>query len=479
MQKSILIEILSKFSSKELKEFGEYVRSPFFNKNESVIKLYDYLRKQYPDFAVDKVQKNFVYGKIFPSIEYNDGFIRTLMFELSALAEDFLSYIDYKSSYFADKQFLLYELNNRQLDRLFEKNMKIVSRKLNELEIKDTDYFYNKYTIDYENFFYLGRTKLDKTEKIVKKSDVEDMFNNLTYFYLMNTMKLYMYSLNVMELYNFRFDTEMMEDAIKVLKAEQYNDIPMVSISYHILMLFLKENDTSYFYKTKDLVQKFENKLDEGQLHNTYTNLHNYCRRMIRKGRTEFLDEVFDLYNLEIKKKLYPLHNEMSFRFFTNVVETALKLKKYRWTKDFIEKYKNELPPASMENSYNYTLALFEFETKNFVKSLEILSKVKYNDVFHKIKYRCLLLMLYYELDYGDMLFSHMDAFNHFLINDTLISYDRKKYYSSFLKHVKYLYNSKKKKNPVPLYNIKQKITEERGGFSREWLMEKIDELMD
>lgn len=479
MQKSILIEILSKLSSKELKEFGEYVRSPFFNKNESVIKLFDYLRKQYPDFAEDKVQKNFIYNKIFPSIEYNDGFIRTLMFELTALAENYLSYTDYKHSYFIDKQFLLYELNNRQLDRLFEKNMKIVSKKLNELEIKDTDYFYNKYTIDYENFFYLGRTKLDKTEKIVKKSDVEDMFNNLTYFYLMNTMKLYMYSLNVMELYNFRFNTGMMEDAIKALKAGQYVDIPMVSISYHVLMLFLKENDTSYFYKTKELVQKFENKLDEGQLHNTYTNLHNYCRRMIRKGRTEFLGEVFDLYNIEIKKKLYPLHNEMSFRFYTNVVETALRLKKYQWAKEFIEKYKNELPPANMENSYNYTLALYEFETKNFVKSLEILSKVKYNDVFHKIKYRCLLLMLYYELDYGDMLFSHMDAFNHFLINDTLISYNRKKYYYSFLKHVKYLYNSKKRKNPASLLNIKQKIMEEKGGFSREWLMEKVNEIMD
>ena len=479
MNNSILIELLGKLTTKELKEFGEYIRSPFFNKNESVIKLFDYLRKQYPQFAEEKIQKEIVYNTIFPSIEFNDGFIRTLMFELASLAEDFLSYIRYKSFYFVDKQFLLYELNNRQLDRLFEKNMKIVSRKLEELEIKDTDYFYNKYTIDYENFFYLGRTKLDKTEKIVKESDVEDMFNNLTYFYLINTMKLYMYSLNVMELYNFKFNTEMMEEAIKALKAEQYTEIPIVSISYNVLMLFIKENDTSYFYKTKELVKKYENKLDEGQLHNTFMNLHNYCKRMIRKGRTEFWNEVFDLYNIEIKKKLYPLHNEMSFRYYTNVVETALKLKKYQWTKDFIEKYKSELSPGTRENTYIYSLALYEFEMKNFVKSLEILSRVKYNDVYHKLKYRSLLLMLYYELGYGDMFFSHLDSYTHFLLNDSLISNDRKKYYSNFIKYVKHIYGLKQKKKLTGLYNLKQKIIDDKNVHGRDWLLKKIEECTD
>ena len=479
MNKSILIELLSKLNAKEIKEFGEFINSPFFNKNESVIKLYDYLRKQYPEFDERKINKKYAFGKVFPGVEYHDGFMRTLMFNLCSLAEDFLSYRKYKSSYYVDKQFLLYELNNMELNRLFKRNIKVVLKKLAEEQIRDADYFYNKYNIDYEYFHYLSRTKLDKIEKIVKKSDAEDMFNHLTYFYLIHAMNHYVYCLNVMELYRFSFNTDLLEDILKILKAERFKDIPSVDICYNVLMLFIKENDISYFYKTKELLGKYENKLNWYQVHNAYLNLKNYCKRMIQKGKISFINELFEIYKIEINRKLYPLQREMSFRYYTDVVETALKLKKYQWTKEFIEKYKRELPSDSQENTYYYSLALYEFAMKNFEKSLGLLSKVKYNDVYHKIKYRSYLIMLYYELDYGDLLLSHLDSFNHFLINDTLISDERKEFYSNFSKYIKNLSGLKDKGKKLNLQGLKQKVKDEKTLHNREWLIEKIDEAMD
>ena len=57
MKKSILIEILSTFSRKEIREFSEYVSSPFFNKNQSIIKLSNYLRIRHPAFEKSVVEK--------------------------------------------------------------------------------------------------------------------------------------------------------------------------------------------------------------------------------------------------------------------------------------------------------------------------------------------------------------------------------------------------------------------------------------
>ena len=429
MDKSILIELLRKFSQKEMKEFGEYVSSPFFNKNHSVIKLYKYLRKQYPDFESRKLNKEYVYGKIFPKAVYNDGFMRTIMFNLANLAEDFLTFQRFKLYYFTEKKFLLYELNERELDRLFEKNMKIISKKLTDEQIKDADYYYNMYNIEYENLYYLGRTNLDKIESIVKKSDVENMFNHLTYFYLIHAMTHYTYFLNIMELYRFSFKTDVFEDILKILRAGSYLEVPAVSLSYNVLMLFLNEDDESHFYKTKVLLEKHEDEFNRYQINNAYLNLKNYCKRMILKGRENFLKELFEIYKIDIGKKTYTMLNDMSFRYYTDVVETALKLKEYSWVKEFIEKYMPSLTADSRENTYLYSLALYEFAMKNFEKSLELLSVVKYNDVYHKLKYRSLLLMLCYELDYGDLLLSHLDSFNHFLLNDTLISNERKIYY--------------------------------------------------
>ena len=100
MVNSNLLQLVSKLTSSELKEFGDYVRSPFFNKNEGVIKLFDYLKRHHPDFDQMNFEKEFVYKKLFPSVEYDDAFMRKLMFNLAKLVEDFLSYKFYSNDKF-------------------------------------------------------------------------------------------------------------------------------------------------------------------------------------------------------------------------------------------------------------------------------------------------------------------------------------------------------------------------------------------
>ena len=57
MHKSNLIELLNVFTPKEFKELGEFVNSPFFNKNENVIKLYNYNKKYFPDLENVNLKK--------------------------------------------------------------------------------------------------------------------------------------------------------------------------------------------------------------------------------------------------------------------------------------------------------------------------------------------------------------------------------------------------------------------------------------
>jgi hypothetical protein len=479
MNKSVLIELLSRFTPKEIKEFDEFIKSPFFNKNQSVINLFEYLRKQYPAFDKECIEKKTVYANIFPGVDYNDGFMRTLMFNLGSLAEDYISYTYYKNNYYTEKSFLLHELNNRELNRLFERNYKAVSKQLNDEQIKDADYYFNKYNIEFENLYYLHRINPDKIEKIVVQSDVEEVFDNLTNYYLIQSMDHYIYFLNIMELYRFRFNTDELEKIVKILKTEKYKDIPTIEIYYNVLMLFLKEEDTSYFHKILELLKKNENVLHKSQLHHTYLNLKNYCRRRIQKEDNRFIKELFKIYQIELNKKIYPMQNEMSFRYYTGVIETALKLKEYKWTKDFIEKYKCELGEDSRENAYLYGLALYEFAMKNYEQSLEPLSKVRYNDVYHKLKYRSLLVMLFYELDYTELLLSHIDSFNHFLLNDKLITAERKEHYSNFLKSIKAIIVYKGCGKGQDIDFLRKKIIENHIIYNKEWLIEKLDELKD
>ena len=90
MLKSSLLEILRTFTKQELIKFEDFVRSPYFNKKENVLKLLLEIKKYSPDFADDNLGKETVWKKLFPDKEYNYGILKNLIFDLNQLADRFM-----------------------------------------------------------------------------------------------------------------------------------------------------------------------------------------------------------------------------------------------------------------------------------------------------------------------------------------------------------------------------------------------------
>ena len=477
MKKSILIELLSKFSHKEIKEFSEYISSPFFNKNQGVVKLYSYLKLQYPEFRNSNIEKKKVFTAIFPDVKYNDGFMRTLIFGLSTLAENYLSYIRYKSSYYKDKTFLLYELNDRQLDRVLEKNIKSVSKMLDSEKIRDNEYYYDKYNLENEKYLFYFRKNPDAYEKIVKHTKLKEMTDYLTIFYLSCTIGDYIRLYNLKNIYNFDFDTGQLDKFTNISNDEKLNKIPCVLISYYELQLFVNSDDLTSFFNIKELLEVHEGSLDKDHVYNIYINLINFCSRKITAGHTELESEVLALYKSGLKKNIFPFHGISHFRFYTTVTETALKLKEFEWALYFINNYKNSLPPDIRDNTYNYAIALYEFTSGEYTRALETLSIVKYNDVYHKLKCKCLTAMLFYELGYTLQLLSHIDAFNHFIMNDKLLNKDRKKNYSAFINYLKKIDSLRIYCKSDNYLKLKSKIESDEMVYNKSWLLKKMAQI--
>ena len=62
MLKSSLLEILRTFSKQELIKFEDFVRSPYFNKKENVVKLFLEIKKYAPEFESENLDKEKVYN---------------------------------------------------------------------------------------------------------------------------------------------------------------------------------------------------------------------------------------------------------------------------------------------------------------------------------------------------------------------------------------------------------------------------------
>lgn len=478
MYKSNLLEIFKKFSIKELKEFGLYVRSPFFNKNQSIIKLYDYLKKQFPEFDKKKVEKETIHLKLFPGTKYNDGFMRTIMFNLGQLAEDFIAYSNYKSDHYSVKRHLAVELNNRDLRKLFEKNIKEINAMLEKVDVKDGDYYYNRFYMEYENLYYLSKLHFDKSEKFIYKTGVQNIFNHITYFYLIRILKFYLYILNTKNIYDVDYKTNIIEEIINGFNPDLFEDVPLINIYYNLLMLYINEENESYFFKLIKLTDNLD-VIPYDEKVEVYINLENYCKRKMRQGKKYFANELFEIYKKELDCNCYKIMGIIPHKLYKNIVDTALRLDEIDWAQKFIEEYKKELPVEHIENTYLYCKGLIEFYLHNFEKALEIFAKVKYDEVYHKAEMKCIILAIYYELKLDETLFASLDSFRHFLSNDKIIPEDRKLYYLNYHKSLKKLSNTKNgyTVNYEDIRKLRGNIEKDEHIYNRDWLLNKVHEL--
>src|SRR5947199_8380303 len=100
MENSKLIQILRTFTIDEFEDFGKFVYSTFFNNSEQIIKLYNYIKKYYPQLESKFMTKENIYKEIYGNNEYKDKKVRDLLFRTLKLAEDFLAYSDIRDDTF-------------------------------------------------------------------------------------------------------------------------------------------------------------------------------------------------------------------------------------------------------------------------------------------------------------------------------------------------------------------------------------------
>ncbi|MEO8511962.1 MAG: hypothetical protein ABI543_00250 [Ignavibacteria bacterium] len=440
MNKSSLIESFRTFSQKEMKEFSEFVSSPFFNKNVNVIRLFELIRKNYPDFEPSKIEKEKVFAKLFPGKPFKDSSLRLLMYYLYELVEKFLSYNRFNNNKFRQKDNLLDELFERKLFKDFEKTIDEANKELDEIVAKDSNYFRNRYVFAEHRLNYLAEIYMGKYEKYLTKENIQLFSDNITYFYLISVLKYYAITLNTMYLYNVKVDTAVIENILKNFSIEQFSGVPLITIYYRVILLFLNPDDEENYYKLKELIINHEQEIGH-TLGDLYINLENYCVRNARKGNHKFLEESLNIYEMELRKGTYYQNGFMPNSFFSSFVVTASRLKKFERLRKFINDYKDELHEDSREAYYFYSMAFTEYEEGNFEKALEYLAKSKPEEVYMKMDLRILQSRIYYSLNWNIPLQSLLDTFKKTVQNNKYITDLRKEQYNKFIKYTNQLNN--------------------------------------
>jgi hypothetical protein len=481
MEKTYLVELLSKLSSKQMRELSDFVKSPFFNKNESVEKLFEYLRVAHPEFKPLKIEKELVYKKLFSPAEYNDSFMRMLIFKLTELSERYLAYSEMTQKPADEYIYLAGNLLELGLDKNAQRVINQTEKELEQIRIKEGKYFLKKFELEKLKHIIYSRTYKATTVKDKPDESLLEESNYLTEFFLINILQRYRYLLNKGQTVNSHYELDFLPHILKFLENEGKHYLKNITVSllYRQVKLQLDPSDEKKFYEIKKELCNDATLIDDEDRRDGATILVNLCIEKGYKGKDEFYKLVLEIDEYLVSRNLYNRVKGGYFdsEMFMNIVTIALRLGRVEWTKEFIDSNYKKLAPDIMENIRNFTYARLYFKTRELDKALHYISKVTYTDLHMKINARITSITIHYELGNIEEVLMQIENFRKYIQNDKLLSTGHRKISSNFIKYAGSI--CKARYSPrVNLAELKKNIEDCEMVNNRKWLVDKVSELM-
>lgn len=470
MENSKLISILRCLSSKQIKQFADFVRSPYFNKKEEVAKLYETISRYYPQFDAAAVDKERIFAATFPHTPYDEKELGYWMSDLVKLLEQFIV-VEETFQQPAEQFPHLFKFYLRwNLEKPFLKTLRDATAYLESLSRQDTEYYYNELIIKEQEMAFF-----DKQKKHTHHQSLTEAVESLDIYYLTRKLQYSCEMLNRQNMLSSEYELKMVEEILQYLDKAPHNHVPPVAIYRSILLCLMQPNVEQHYANLKFLLNEYSHKFLPEEARNMYLYAINYCVNKINRGNPSYNAELFELYQTLIHNRIIFEGKHLSPWTYRNIVVLGIKNEAYEWTETFIHQYHPDLAKQFRENAYNYNLAYLYFSRKQYAKAQKLLSEVVFDDVFYNIESKSLLMRLFYEEKETEPLLALCEAFKIFLKRNKLIADNKREIYLNFIKYVSKLVKIPKGRKDQ-LQELLQQIANNRQMVNTEWLKQKIEE---
>jgi hypothetical protein len=339
MRESKIVELLKGMDITEFKKLGDFVKSPFHNKSENMVLLYEYLSKFSKDFNGVYLDYGEISAFAFPGERFNETKVRTLISKFVRMIESFFIYLEFEKNTGYQKVLLLNTLNIRNLPKSFKSTLKETMGLQSKQFSRDEDYYYNQMYIELESFnYFLERTPRINQEDFGKINDNINLFFIITKLNLLHFMMFEMQS-NAEYQYRIWLMDEIIayiEDNLTWISREH----PIIYMKYLILMTIIKPESQIYFKNLKKFVLKNHLKLNDEVLGYVFGALTNYCIIRCNGGDIGFKFEKFKVYKIMEDNDMFSKEKYINFIDFLNAILSALEANRLAWAERFFEKYK-------------------------------------------------------------------------------------------------------------------------------------------
>lgn len=430
MRKTKLISLLKTFTRQEAGRFREFVHSPFFNKNESVMKLADGILKCFPDFASERFTEQHLFVSVFPNEEYDYFKFRNVWSDLFQLALLFIKHLSFEKNEIDIEIGLLNELHERRLDKLFEQARKRTGKKLESIVAKDEEYQRLLYK------FFQVLTKEIKFKGSSYTFDlIQEEFDAFLRYAVMSLLRHYSKMLTNRNHGNVDFRLEMFDEVWEYVKRQDLSGNPQSLVYRQIIALELGRKEKDYVV-LKGMKHKYEEVLSREDKYYILTTCNSFITSKLKEGDDKYYRDRFAIFR-EMVENGFITADYILFMNFISFFTSACTVGEYDWANDFMNRFSDGISPLGEKaNTINYCRGYFEYCHGRFDNAVGYFSKTRFRLFLAKVMVRSYTLRCLYELGLNEQTISGIESFRKYLRSENLIAEQQKEAHYEFLKHL-------------------------------------------
>ena len=422
MLPSQTIDILKTLDKKEMKKFGDFLRSPYFNNLTALVKIYDEVKRVHPEFKGSSLKPEVMFNKLYSEDDFKESRIQNLYAEFGTQLKKFLGYEKFGEEEADINMYISEALKDKDLNKISQKFINKFLEEDNKIFLLDTQNFYRLVQFNSISVLNLGALREENTEVYTGK--VNDVKQALLLFFFRLL---------------FHISSILARDE-KIFMQKGSNDMNEIFDFIHIekLFAFLEKNNTSYasylkvhyylqYYVLHDINEAEYNALKKEiyKIIRTASKSESFVfifeviqillEKMVPQDK-KYYREIFDFSQLLSELKIFPDKAVGNFDIgpFNDIFTVAVILKEYDWAEYFVNEYSQYLNEEFRENQKNYSMGILSFKKGKFEESLEFFNKIQFIDIFEKINARFYYIMNYIELKAYESALSSLNTMKQF-----------------------------------------------------------------
>ncbi|MEL6865394.1 MAG: hypothetical protein AAFP19_13295 [Bacteroidota bacterium] len=422
MKNSKLLRVFLALSPEEIRRLDKFVRSPLHNRHKDVIRLFQYLRKHSGAGLVD-LDKKHLFDYLFPGEAFQMQKVHYVTSYLLRVIEDFLAWQEWDKDLTARNIYLLRAYEKHQLDRAFLQGLDRAFKQQSSQDLRNAHYHQQYYQLQYEKY------KQTLTEGRMKQFNLQELVHSQDIAFISEKLKNACILLSHQTVVNQQYDTGLLHAVLDYL--EQYPNwltIPAIAVHYHAYRALMDMENDQHFVEFKNLLLLHANRFNMAELRDNFVMAINYCIRKANLGHAPYLKELFELYKSGLAIDVFLKNGILSRWTYNNIIIAGLNLQAYDWVHDFIYQYKERLAEKHQAGNFNFNLARYHFEKREYNAAMSLLLQREYDDLLHNLAAKTMLAKIYFRLEEEEALDHLLNSFRTYIYRKKVLGYHKENY---------------------------------------------------